>query len=253
MKISSKDFSYQPAGMKHACFTLIELLVVIAIIAILAGMLLPALNSARERGKSASCISNLKQLALANGQYMTEFNYPIPQGATSHQFHIWNGLLNRFATYSPGQTTQHWYYAYTGYMKVILQTGEYKAEHYPSPNPAIYTCPSGLRRPTGYPFPTGTNDGYLPQTYGQAMVGYTYNSQQHAAGAWKMVRTTEFKNPSATFALADGNNGSANGANEAQITKGADCVVAWRHGGLANVSWLDGHVSSEKFIKARTK
>ena len=125
-------------------FTLIELLVVIAIIAILAAMLLPALQSARERGRRGSCISNLKQIGQSLIQYAGDNREKMPQGAVRASSTDATGVVVGYDETGASSGLE------------ALRAHEYLADY------GVYVCPSST---------VSTGDGTDSLTYADSADG----------------------------------------------------------------------------------
>ena len=202
-------------------FTLIELLVVIAIIAILAAMLLPALSKAREKGRQAVCMGNLKQITLSFLMYAEDYEGYFPPAVyypdASSEIG-WDFATDDYVSYRPGTIGQY-------------ITGR------------VFECPSRFKL----------------NSLGRPFTGYAYNTSYIGGyyGVWfpqpkPSAKISQVRNPSGTVIVADSaiwstytNELLANNYFYAPLDPNYyGPYIHSRHNGFANVAFCDGHVEA---------
>jgi len=238
-------------------FTLIELLVVIAIIAILAGMLLPALSKAKAKAKGIMCLSNNKQLITAWHLYSGDFNdkvcnnFTIPgteEAITTKRFNNW---VNNVMTWGAGTSVDD----ISNTNTIWVQNGilaNYTANALP-----IYKCPSDI-----YIAPAQKAKGWtarLRSNSMNALFGLSDNnpSDNGSSGhSWwnasyrQYIKQGDVPNPGNTWVTLDEHPDSINDGFfivDVSATQWGDLPASY-HNGACGFSFADGHAEIRKWL-----
>ncbi|MBQ9772808.1 MAG: DUF1559 domain-containing protein [Lentisphaeria bacterium] len=216
---------------KKRVFTLIELLVVIAIIAILAGMLLPALNHSRETARGSSCSSNLKQIGIMTTSYTDDFDgWVLPHDLR----YALNGGV--YGNDSDSYADKNTYGAYHQRLRVTGYVQEWKSGSVMS---SVFICPSDRSTRSAYEKLRYQN------IYGISL-GIVFKDKA-TFGTKKTVKISQVKNPSQKAYCMD----SANTDYKSQFymvgagvnpSSSGGAIAYGRHNNVCNILNLSGGV-----------